>query len=179
LAVLGTSSVLSWISVLGFGTLLGVGVKYGLDQLNEKRRRREERDALLRLISIEVAHNTSKLLFLLIHDPLDLVSEEEIDGLKMDTWESARISLAQFVASELSQADFDFIAGYYLRLQHLIAYVSSPRTQRQRDHEQAAPLLRRILKKQLEELEAARKNADTVIKKYIVPTDIRRPAPEE
>jgi hypothetical protein len=159
-----------WLSALGVGTLLGVGLKYLLDRYSENRRRERERNALLRLISLEITHNAETHTYLLANGPLHIISSE-IEALKINTWEAARVVLAQLGPAQLPQEDFDYLATYYSRLQSLIAFGRSPIRRGQRDTNDAERLKDSVVSK-LKMLEESQQNALKTIMKYIEPTDM-------
>ena len=159
--VIGVLGPPSW-SDLGLGALIGALVgaasTYLLGELTQGRREEREKRGLLRLVSIEIAHNEKQCQ--LLRTIPSYVFSEQIDLIKMDTWASARTRLAQLLPNE----DLDLLARYYASLQELVSVGRSSRAhERSRGAPVSAGSVENRAKELLGEVEEARRSVEQMI----------------
>jgi hypothetical protein len=99
--------------VLLAGSLGALAVFFGLGVLRDFVQRRHERRGLSRLVRIEIVLNEPILARFYENPKLSLT--DAVNGLSVDTWESARVRLADMIPD----LEFVAMAHYYMYLQKL------------------------------------------------------------
>ena len=93
--------------------LLGALAVFGLGVLRDAVRRRRELRGMARLVHIEILHNHMTLES--FHGQPGRVLSGVISTLRMETWESVRVRLAEMMPAD----DFGSVTFYYMLLQEL------------------------------------------------------------
>jgi hypothetical protein len=162
--VIGLLGPPSW-SDLGLGALVGALVgaasAHLLSELTQGRREEREKRGLLRLVSIEIAHNEKRCQ--LLRAIPGYVFSEQIDLIKMDTWASARTRLVQLLPSD----DLGRLTSYYAPLQELVYIGHSAAHERWSGVPATTRSIEDRAKELLEEVEEARRSVDQMIEGHL------------
>jgi hypothetical protein len=150
--------IVSAIGSLGIGAFVGAVVAHKLRERVDQRHTEEERDGLLRLVSIEIAYNRRRS-FVLVASPYSVMAEQ-INLLQTDAWTSARVRLAQL----MPPGDFGHLARYYELIQELRAFTSRPENGGNGSSTERSEARIRSLQ---DDLEAQRQKAIKIVEKYL------------
>jgi hypothetical protein len=150
--------IVSAIGSLGIGAFVGAVVAHKLRERVDQRRAEEERDGLLRLVSIEISYNRRRS-FVLVASPYSVMAEQ-INLLQTDAWPSTRVRLAQL----MPPGDFGHLARYYELIQELRAFTT------RHEHGGDVPSTERSearIRSLQDDLEAQRQQVVETVEKYL------------